>query len=183
MCWYNSTPPLVAATPHTAPQIDLNENIALTVVQKSIALSPARHSTRERVARMSSAVSVRSSRSASRQTQSRRRDVAKRLYTCASHDVPRLGLRRRCSPERMSVQCAALNDQIRLSCANVHESCQVSRRPGCLFGRLPSFNLCFLFSPPLQALGCAGTSRPRGLCLGFLHVDGSFLFLQLKAVM
>ena len=43
------------------------------------------------------------------------------------------------------------------------------------FGRLPSFNICFLFLLPLQALGCAGASRPRGLSLGFLHVDGSFL--------
>ena len=102
-------------------------------------------------------------------------------YTCAFHDVLRLRLPqmwRGHALERTTVQSTirttryACHVQISTSHVKFHGVQDVS------FGRLPSFNICFLFLLPLQALGCAGTSRPRGLCLGFLHDDGSFLLVD-----
>jgi hypothetical protein len=162
----SNTPPLA---PQPAPRaVPRQAEKHADTRQKSTASSPARPSTRARAARTSSAASARPCRSSRRPTQSRRRDAARRTH--GVNDVLHLHA---CSDTRLRLRC--VDDQIRLSCAMqcnamqlckyVHESCQVSRRPGCLIlVDLPSFNVGFLFvlppHSPLQALGCAG---PAGL--------------------
>ena len=131
--------------------------------QKSTASSPARPSTRARAARTSSAASARPCRSSRRPTQSRRRDAARRTHGVTMYCTCTLVATRDCdcgaSTTRYAchVRCNAMQ-----LCKYVHESCQVSRRPGCLIlVDLPSFNVGFLFV-------CASPSFPiaagAGLC-------------------
>ena len=176
MCCSHSatrTLPLTSsATLHTAPLCDGLASI-LTAKQKSTASSPARLSTRARAARTSSVASARFSRSASRPTRSRRRGAVRRIHPCASRRTA-LASHTRMVTRTTAVRC--VDDQIRLSCANVHESCQVSRRPGCHIWSITLFQHLLSVSASIAGAWLCWTSRSRGLCLGFLHVDGSFSF-------
>ena len=139
--------------PHV-PFLDKPRNM-LTRVQKSTASSPARPSTRARAARTSSAASARPCRSSRRPTQSRRRDAARRTHGVTMYCTCTLAAACDCdcgaSTTRYAchVRCNAMQ-----LCKYVHESCRVSRRPGCLIlVDLPSFNVGFLFV-------CASPSFP-----------------------
>lgn len=184
----SNTPPLA---PQPAPRaVPRQAEKHADTRQKSTASSPARPSTRARAARTSSAASARPCRSSRRPTQSRRRDAARRTHGVTMYCTCTPVATRDCdcgaSTTRYAchVQCNAMQ-----LCKYVHESCQVSRRPGCLIlVDLPSFNVGFLFvlppHSPLQAPGCAGTSWPRGLSsLAFCMLKGSVFLLAGVRVM